>query len=75
MARKRVSVFLADSTIEKLERLRGVHDQNLSGVIRSIIMEWLQTSAVKGLAPLDAGRALPPDAYVGREAHRQGEGG
>ena len=72
MPRKRVIVYLEDSTIEVLKTLGKGLDQNLSGVIRSIIAERLHLGPLRniGRPTLDAGPAIPLDAKVGREAHR-----
>ena len=42
MARERVIVYLEPATIEQLRQLGKRQDQNLSGVIRSIIAQRLQ---------------------------------
>ncbi len=74
MARKRVVVYLEEATIQKLEALGKSWDQNLSGVLRSIIAGWLDDPAMgrnfQRFAPLlNAGSAIPLDAGIGREAH------
>ena len=67
----RVVVFLTSTTIGRLNMLAQARDDNLSGVIRSIITEWLVQH--EGARPvrrqaLDAGPAIPLDQNVGRAA-------
>ena len=51
--RERVIVYLEPATIEQLKQLGKLQDQNLSGVIRSIIAQRLQRPP-RGGGPVQA---------------------
>ena len=67
----KVIIYISEADKAKLQRRASADGQSLSGFIRRVVKQLLAQGDPQ---PLDAGRALPLDADVGREAHRPGAG-